>query len=193
MKFFYPGSIWAKRLARVLILFTIGANLFMAKLQDTLFEVGKDMISIADDLSRPAADAAVAVEKHILPFLEHVQSTTLGRQAMDRFGLPDTQDLYEGMGRVHGFRHALKEYAPYFSVTAKIIRFTSFLFWIPIGLACMWLGFDLFKSGGKSARMIVLAGLLLAIPINILMYQYLNTLFLSPGQTDFALMIQALH
>lgn len=192
MKFFYPGTTWKKRVVHIMVLFTIGINLFLDDLQDTLFEVGEDMIALANDLSIPAENAAEAVEKNVMPLLEYAQSTSFGEQITERFDLPTTDDFYVELTRIKDFRHSLKEYSTYLTLTGLIIRIVSYLFWLSVIIALLWLGIDLIKCGSKTVRVLVMTSLILAVPFNILIYKILTKLFLF-GQTDFTKILPMLQ
>lgn len=192
MNFFYPGSsLWKKRIVMMASLFTAGPTLFIQDVQNTMSEVGKDMIAIADDLSRPAEEAALVVENKVLPVLDYLQSTPLGSRIVDHFGLYQTGDIREGLQQVHTFRLLLKELAPCFRLSATILRWTGMLFWASLAMSIAWLGVDYLKCNNRKAKRFIVFGLLVSIPFNILIYRHLNSTLAE--LIDMDLLAQALN
>lgn len=177
MSFFYPGGLWAKRLVRIAILFTVGLNVFLNRLQDRLFDVGQDIMIVAETVSSPAGETAMMLEKNLLPFFTYIESTVLGRQMISKFGLPESQALQGQLGDVVKTQKAFHQYGLYFSCIASFLHLMNWIFFISTGLALLWLLIDLYSNKNPYARYVVLFSIFFSIPLNIIVFQYLNRLF----------------
>ncbi|MDF1864404.1 MAG: hypothetical protein P1U70_06200 [Saprospiraceae bacterium] len=181
MKFFYPGgSMVFKRLARLCIIFTIGFNLFLDKIQNHLFETGEYLIEVADTLSQTSVYSADLIEEYIFPVYDYIEDSRF-YWIFSEFNLPERAIITQGIGNIHRFRDTLNLYSPLFRKVALIIKWTSLFMWIPIGLALLWLCFDLFI--GK-AKLFVFLMLVITVPVNMYVFSQLNILFELPVEID---------
>lgn|GEM_PF-3415719 len=172
--FIYPGNIWHKRIAQLLIVFGIGPNFFINDLQSQLLETGQETLELADTLATPAVEAAALVETEVLPFLHRIESSGWGSALIHEFGLPSSEAIQGGIDKVYRFREVLSFYGPMFKGASLILRISNWLFWLVLIRACLWLGFDVAKG---NAKRFVLAMLMASVPWNYFSYHWLDTHF----------------
>lgn len=171
---FYPGSLWIKRLTRLFILYTIGVNLFINDLQNTLLQVGEEMITVSTALSDPAVNTAYVMEHSIVPALAYFETTRLS-SIMKDYGVPDSQDLKDRIQMAYRQKDVLEQYAPVYKNLSLILKIISLFFWIPIALSALWIFIDIKKSTARYFDVLALMG---AICFNFVSYQYLTEYFL---------------
>ena len=169
---FYPGSLLLKRLAYLGIVFTIGANLFLDRVQNQLLDMGEEMILLSDTLSGSAIYSVSIIEQRILPLVSAIEKSWFS-DWLESYEVPSSGAITEGIDQVYRFKEHLGRYGPFFTLVASVIRWTSIFIWIPIFFALLWLYFDLRKG---NAKVLVATGLLISIPANYFIYVGLMSL-----------------
>lgn len=170
---FYPGFFWVKRLSHLFILCTIGINLFISDVQQTLLLAGQDMLHHAAMLADPAENVAHAVENNILPAISYIEESRFA-WVIDHYHIPDTYTLETGIAHTYALKEALQRNAPIYTNLAVILNILSICFWVPIGFSGYWIVKDIQHSPARLFDIPVVLG---AIYFNLASYTWLVTQF----------------
>lgn len=187
--FFYPGSLWGKRLLKLSLLSSIGVNLFINDIQNSMYKTGEEFIAVSMRLSEPSEQMANVIEQDMIPIVEYIENDYWIQVALDLLGVevPSTGYLEGCVKTSRDFKEVLTTYGPLYKEFSLILGIINFLFWIPISLAGLWILFDLFK--GKQWKFVSVALVVLAL-FNIYSYNWLSSNFfyylneLQPYLTD---------
>jgi hypothetical protein len=170
---FYPGRMWAKRLARLAVVFGIGLNIFINDFQEHTLE-------LIENRSHEIAQITEEIDVEQLR-IDRIESKSWTAYSMDWLAYfidsPKANEVNrvvefsnETLGRVEGINASLAEMDKGTTIAMLILRYTSMLMWIPIILSLIWLLIDLDKGNQKWK---VGIGILLSIPFSYYSYQYL--------------------
>lgn len=173
---FYPGSIWGKRLFKLMVLSSIGINLFINKLQNDLYQAGDQMLVLSYKLSEPANDIADMTEAYVIPSIKWIRKNrAIGKiEDMGWVTFPNVRNLQDGVRTTRDFKRILEAYGPFYKDVSTILKIMSWFFWIPIGLAALWMFLDVLKGGVLKFNIIALT---LVALINYYSYQGLSSSF----------------
>ena len=170
---FYPGSLWLKRISRLIILCTIGINLFINDIQNVLLNIGTEMMELSIKLSDPTVNTAYVMENSIVPALEYIEETSFGYIIAD-YNIPNSQSLQKSIDSAYRLKNILDKYAPVYKNLSFVLKVISWLFWIPIVLSALWIFMDIKKSSARYFDILVLLG---ATWFNFWSYEYLHSYF----------------
>ncbi|MEM8999749.1 MAG: hypothetical protein AAGB24_05750 [Bacteroidota bacterium] len=179
----YPGTIWLKRLGHIAMVYGIGLNLFLGNIQDRiLIEIETGVAEIESqskvlqtqnfpDLDFMRIEKGGSFETFYNWIRDKMQSefdTPL--ISVDRINeIADLGDIvHQESKNITNYITGIKESL---TVIVKIINITSFLIWIPIIWSLIWLYCDIID--GRYRRFVKIC-LLIAIPINIIIYKLLS-------------------
>jgi len=171
---FYPGSIWSKRIVRLLVIFGIGANLFINDFQAyVLSEINEQSCEIS------AITQQIDTEKLRMAEISKESWTEWSVDWLAYFtDAPDSKQINgmiafgdETLDRFDAINARLCEMEEGTAVAMYVLRYTSWFMWVPIAISLLWLLIDLVKAG--EARYFTLLGLIVAIPFNWWLYHYL--------------------
>jgi len=180
---FYPGSIWFKRFGYLLLIYSIGTNCFLGKVQNKIFdeiEIKAEKINTINkliennqfpDLSSFKIDKDGTLGKAYEKGISWVKTTTgIEILSIDRINkiVNASKDIHEGAQKVNVHLIFIKKSL---ETVLFIITITSNLIWISIIWALIWLYFDIRKG---NARGFVKKGLLLSIPFNVATFHLLS-------------------
>jgi len=173
LRYFYPGSIWAKRIARLMVVMAIGVNLFMNNLQD-------HVLHLIEERSHEIALIAAQIDVEKLR-LDRIEEGSWTERSVDWLAYfmnsPKSNELNQFIDlsteTLEGYEDITKQLIGIDTGTElamKVLHWTSLFMWIPILLSIVWLLIDVARS---PARAFTILGLVLAIPVNFLSYELL--------------------
>jgi hypothetical protein len=170
---FYPGGIWVKRITRLMVIMAIGFNLFLNDFQDHI-------LTIIEEQSCEIALIAERIELEQLR-LNRIENGSWKEWSVDWLAYfmnsPKSNEINRfidiSQKTLDGYKEVTSRLVSIDSGTAlamKVLRWTSFFMWFPIGLSALWLIIDIDKG---NAPVFVMVGLLISVPINIISYNLL--------------------
>ncbi len=179
----YPGNIWIKRLGYLVLVYSIGVNCFVGKVQNKIIqeiEIKTENIESSNMLLRAndfpdleiikieKGSTIERVFKEVKSFLEN----TFGIKVMTVKRINELADLSNNINeesqKITTHISAIKNLL---HTVLNIIQITSNLIWLSIIWAIIWLYFDIKKGSVKRFTKI---GLLLSIPFNIMAFYMLS-------------------
>ena len=170
-RLFYPGGMFAKRVGRIILIYSIGFNLYLNDVQDYLLLKGADMIEKSETIAQKAQYAA-GIGQQVVGAMDTLSNNAIYIWLDQELGLTQTRNVIESnINTISDYCQFLEQYGSSFMNVSSVIRFTSTIFWIPITIALLWLLFD--ARFGRF-RSFIRFCLLLAIPINTAVYVYLT-------------------
>lgn len=169
---FYPGGIWSRRISSLLVICTIGVNLFMNEVQNILFETSIAVIEQTRALAKPAGNVANVIESNIVPAVKYIEESQVGGIAK-RYGLPSSMSLQENANQIYLLQETLEFYAPLIRPICEILWILNIGFFISTILATCWIYNDIKKS---KAWIVDIPILIFAIWFNFMSYKYLTSL-----------------
>ena len=176
---FYPGSVWVKRTGHLILMCTIGANIFLNEIQDILLQKSEDLLAKTNFFTRSVSAQADTIETSIVPILQQIKRYNMGpyieygiREYLGiSIGIPKPESVTETIHQVKELDRKTTEGAPIFKLAAQVIRWMSILIWLPVlFVAVPWLLLDLLL-GKEDERRFTFRGLLIASVANIFIYQ----------------------
>lgn len=169
----YPGSIWFKRFGYLLLIYSIGTNCFLGKVQnriinsidkttdemnpESLLEIAKKL----PDLSNLKIDEGSKTAK-VLDFMIEGATKNINSYAVLSSNIDSKAE--ETSSNIKFIKKSLK-------TVLFVVTITGNLIWISIIWALIWLYFDIRKG---NARGFVKKGLLFSIPFNIATFYLLS-------------------
>lgn len=175
MGFFYPGSLWQKRITRFLILCAIGVNLFVNDLQNALLDTGQQMVALSQKIADPAVGMAYAMEYSLIPTVNYIEESNLS-WLVEKFGVPSSQTMQQHVDNAYQMQESLEQYGPVYEKLSYILKGISAIFWIPIILSGIWVIIDIQEG---STQIFNVVAVVIAVIFNIWSYNILHTLFFS--------------
>jgi hypothetical protein len=174
MLFFYPGGILIKRIGNMIVLYSIGLNLYVNFIQDQLFIESEQMITEAEtalEKFQSVTDAGLQTFKNIDNMLSwsDIDWWTYGSIAAEGNKTASTIKTYQET--IGGYSDRLKEYGNVYAAMSMLLKIITFLFWIRVTISMIWILSDILFG---HARRPMIFFLLLGVPINIVMYKYLK-------------------
>ena len=152
---FYPGSIWAKRIAKILIISGIGLNLFINSLQETMLMSSAEMLDLASSLKEPANNLKELTEEKIIPLLDYIENSKLSSFTSN---VPSSNDLDIHIQNYSVFQSTLTDNGKMLSFLGLFLKIANIIFWIPIVLSAIWLLYDIQYGNVRILTLILLGG-----------------------------------
>ncbi|MFM9949447.1 MAG: hypothetical protein ACKV1O_16035 [Saprospiraceae bacterium] len=179
---FYPGSTWIKRTGHLIVMCTIGANIFLNEIQDILLQKSEDLLAKTQLFTRSVSAQADTVEATVVPTLKVIEQYNL-QSAIEYYireffsipiRVPKSENVTETVRQVRELDRKTTENTPIFKLAAQVIRWTSILIWFPVlFVAVPWLLLDLLL-GKEDERRYTFYGLLIASVVNIIIYHLMR-------------------
>lgn len=153
---FYPGSFWFKRATFIALMFTIGFNFFLDKVQADLFKKGEEFVAEARQISRTLGDYAdksdtlFSVFSGSTPIIKDTSKVDLTIQLIERevqerlsapnFQLPTSGKIQNDRKNITDFKETISTYDPLFRSASRVIQLTSVFIWFSvIAVSAPWL------------------------------------------------------
>lgn len=180
---FYPGNTWVKRTGHLILMCSIGANIFLNEVQDILLQKSEDLLSKTQLFTRSVSAQADTIEATVVPTLKVIEQYNLQPYIeyyiKEFFGIsisvPSSGGVTETVHQVKELDRKTTEGMPIFKLAAQVIRWMSILIWFPVlFVAVPWLLLDLLL-GKEDERRYTFYGLLIASIANIIIYHIMRS------------------
>lgn len=170
----YPGSIWVKRLRHLVVMFSIGFNIFLNQLQNQFVQTAETLIAYADSTTAPFVAVTADLGERLIPSLEALQNSRLG-WVLEKFGLPEAKTLRKGLQEAKIAQEQLHSCGKMLAFFAGLLDLATVCLWLTIGFSVCWLSCDIFiRRRTKEFFLAVVLVVALLIFFNISTYMYLT-------------------
>lgn len=149
----YPGNVWKKRITKILILSTIGINLFINVLQERLLISSAKMHTLATSLKDPAKNLKDLTEEKIIPILDYMENSALSKITNS---LPSSKDLNIHIKNYSLLQSTLADNSKMLNFLGMFLKVANIIFWISISFSTVWLLYDIQFGDTKLITLLLL-------------------------------------
>lgn len=176
ISFFYPGSLWVKRLGHVTMISLIVANLFVSQLQNQLLQQAQDLGQQVTLVTNPAIDQTEFLASVVLPKLKSMESSQLG-WALESLGIPRSAELEHSVQELKSWRAELLTFQKMLAIASTVLWWLGILIWTQIVYSTAWIACDLaYGSTRGTTLFLVVTALVVNATSYALITSFLNHL-----------------